>query len=64
MLSTKEFVKLLADVEQMSQEIAVLAKSDPDPKRRAQAKRWADTILRETDCIAECSGINRKRGKR
>jgi hypothetical protein len=63
MLSSKEFAKLLVDVEQMSSEIAEIAKSDPDPKRRAQAQRWADTILRESDCVAELTGIKRK-GKR
>jgi hypothetical protein len=62
MLSTDEFSKLLADVGQMSREIAEIAKSDPDPKRRAQAQRWRNTILRETDCIAELTGLERKRG--
>lgn len=64
MLSDQEFRKLCGDVRQMSEEIAAIAKSDPDPKRRAQAARWADTILRESDCVAELTGIKRKRGKR
>jgi hypothetical protein len=54
MLSDREFSKLLVDVKKMSREIADISKNDPDPTRRAQAKRWVAIMLRESDCVREC----------
>ncbi|MBZ5667540.1 MAG: hypothetical protein LAO30_23445 [Acidobacteriia bacterium] len=62
MLTDEEVDQLVKDVGKMAREIAEIARSDKDPARRAQAKRWQDTIMRETEYAIQCRD-NARRGR-
>jgi hypothetical protein len=56
MLSDEAGKQLVKDVGQMAEELASISRTDKDPARRAQAKRWWETLMRLTECARQCAG--------
>jgi hypothetical protein len=56
MLTDEEAKQLVKDVGKMAKELASISRTDKDPARRAQAKRWWDTLMRVTGYAKQCSG--------
>ena len=54
--------QLVKDVRRMTSEIRLIARDDPDPRRRAQATRWLGVMLRESEYAVQCV-TNARRGR-
>lgn len=59
MLNDEEAKQLVDDAGRMARELQLITKSDPDTKRREQAKRWLSTIRRMADYAVQCRGGKR-----